>query len=489
MSIQQETQSKANAPGAAIVWFRNDLRVADNPALLAAAMRGGTVICCYILDEETPGMRAMGGAQKWMLHHGLAALSKKLGELGQALLLRRGAAKTVLEELRAETDADAVYWNRRYGPGEIEADSDIKAQLAQAGVEARSFDGSLLHEPTLLRTGAGQPFRVYSPFWRAFEASGEPRQPRGEPQRLQAPAQTPRSDRLEDWELLPTKPDWAQGLREAWPAGEDGARQMLTRFLKDGLEGYADGRDFPALPHVSRLSPYLRFGMISPHQVWHAARDAGAPQRDTIKFLKELGWREFSFHLLFFNRELSKRNFSSGFDVFPWKWESDHVEAWKRGRTGYPIVDAGMRELWATGWMHNRVRMIVASFLVKHLLVHWRVGEEWFWDTLVDGDPANNAASWQWVAGCGADAAPYFRVFNPMLQGEKFDPDGEYVKKWVPELAKLHPRHVHAPWEAPSESLAQAGIRLGRDYPRPIVDHQKARDSALQAFQSIRKAG
>jgi deoxyribodipyrimidine photo-lyase len=295
---------------------------------------------------------------------------------------------------------------------------------------------------------------------------------------------------IEDLGLLPTEPDWAQGLRDTWQPGTKGARHLLETFVKDKLTAYREDRDTPALDVTTRLSPHLRFGEISPREVWQAAEVADAPREAVFKFHQELLWREFSYHLLYHYPDLASVNYQSKFDDFPWR---DHetgeaakdLLAWQKGRTGYPIVDAGMRQLWQTGWMHNRVRMIVASFLIKHLMIDWRAGEAWFWDTLVDADPANNAASWQWVAGSGADAAPYFRIFNPVLQGEKFDGNGDYTRHWVPEVAKLPNRYLHKPWAAPKSTLDDAGVRLGSDYPRPLVDHKQARERALEAFKSI----
>jgi deoxyribodipyrimidine photo-lyase len=472
----------------AIVWFRDDLRVGDNPALLSAAESGRQIVPLFILDEESEGFRALGGAQRWMLHHALAALGEKLGRLGARLVLRRGPAASTLREVIAEAGAGTVYWNRRHSQPAIRVDRELKASLIASGMEAKSYLANLLHEPSVLKTGDGGPYRVYSPFWRAFERHGAPRPPLPGPASLNAFDGPLASLSLDDLALLPTKPDWAGGLRDTWQGGEDAALAMLADFVGNGLKGYADGRDLPAERHVSRLSPYLRFGVISPYQAWEAAGTGKASPRDVEKFRKELGWREFSWHLLHHFPDLAWRNFDFRFDDFPWRSQGPEISAWQRGMTGYPMVDAGMRELWATGYMHNRVRMIVASFLVKHLMVDWRIGERWFWDTLVDGDLANNAASWQWVAGCGADAAPYFRIFNPIVQGEKFDPAGRYVRRWLPELARVPDRFIHKPWEAPREILASAGVELGKTYPHPLVEHAAAREKAMQAFESLKKA-
>lgn len=481
-----------------IVWFRDDLRTRDHPALNAAAQTGRPVLAVFILDEVTEGIRINGAAQKWFQHHALEGLSGALTAMGGRLDIFTGNSKDVIGQLAEETGACSVCWNRRCGETELEIDSALKSGLVEKGIEVKSFAGNLLHEPYRLKTGSGGPYRVYSPFWRAMTEQREPRTALPAPKKLTPGEKPDNTVVLADLGLLPKNPDWAAGWEDIWVANEQGASETLSDFLDEGIDGYKDGRDFPARHHASRLSPYLRFGLISPFQVWHAARhreDAGkANSRDVEKFLKEVAWREFSYHLLFHFPYLPWKNHQEKFDAFPWKQASrdettaNQFDAWKKGQTGYPIVDAGMRELWQTGYMHNRVRMIVASFLVKHLLIHWREGESWFWDTLVDGDPANNAASWQWVAGCGADAAPYFRVFNPILQGRKFDTKGEYVRRFVPELAGLPDKYLHSPWEAPEETLEQSGIRLGETYPRPIIEHERGRERALEAFQELKKA-
>lgn len=478
-----------------LVWFRDDLRVGDNPALHHAVQSGQPIIAVYILDEQSDGLRKMGGAQKWFLHHALESLSSKLKELGATLQVHKGAANFVIQQIVKEESACSVHWNRRYGKAEIEIDSALKTWLQEIGVEAHSYLGNLLHEPYKMKTGSGGPYRVYSPFWRALEAKGEPRAAHPAPKAIIAhnPSASYKDTGLSDLGLLPNRPNWASGWNEIWQASEDGAHEALHRFLEDGLSDYSVGRDFPAKKHFSRLSPFFRFGMISPYQVWHALRAVEATQqlnpKDCLKFLKEVAWREFSYHLLFHFPDLGWKNHQPKFDDFPWRTDAAaDLTKWQKGQTGYPIVDAGMRELWQTGFMHNRVRMVVGSFLVKHLLIDWRKGESWFWDTLVDGDPANNTASWQWIAGCGADAAPYFRVFNPMLQGTKFDPGGEYVRKFVPELAALPDKYLNSPWETPSNVLKQCGITLGETYPHPIVEHAGARDRALAAFKDLKKA-
>ena len=477
-----------------IVWLRDDLRLADNRALAAAVDTGQPILVIYVYDDASSGLRAPGGASRWWLHHSLAALSEDLAEAGTSLTILRGAAGEIVPKLVQEIGATAVLWSRRYGGPERDLDTRIKVALGDLGITAQSFNDHLLVEPWEITTRGGDPFKVFTPFWRALRERGDPAPPLPKPKAFTAadialPASL-KAVKLDALHLLPTKPDWAGGLREAWTPGETGARHRLTQFIRSGLDGYADSRDRPDVVGTSRLSPHLHFGEIGIREVWYrvtrAAADGRVPQADAQKFLSELAWREFSHHLLFHNPELATRNFQPRFDAFSWSPKRAHVRAWQRGRTGYPIVDAGMRELWHTGWMHNRVRMIAASFLIKHLLTDWRTGEAWFWDTLVDADPANNAASWQWVAGSGADAAPYFRIFNPVLQGRKFDPEGDYVRRWVPELARLPAAHIHAPWEAPPAILAAAKLELGRDYPNPIISLDEGRARALAAFQALK---
>ncbi len=461
-----------------IVWFRHDLRLADNPALVAAVQSGLPIVPVYILDESTPGLRGPGAASRWWLHHALAALDADLRALGSRLVLQRGPAETVLPDLVARCGATAVHWNRLYEIVARERDARIKQALTGQGISVTSHKANLLFEPWEVKTGAGDPFKVFTPFWRACRQLPPPEPPLPRPDRLAPPPAGLPGDDLDSWRLLPRRPDWAGGLRDNWTPGEAGAHQRLAAFVDEALPRYRDERDLPARASTSRLSPYLAFGEISPRQVWHAATTR-EPSAATEKFLAEVGWREFCNNLIFHFGNLAERNFRADFDAFPWAAEDAKVEAWRRGRTGYPIVDAGMRELWATGWMHNRVRMITASFLTKDLMVDWRIGERWFWDTLVDADAANNPAGWQWVSGSGADAQPYFRIFNPVLQGEKFDPDGAYVRHWVPEVAKLPNSTIHRPWTDRA--------RVASGYPEPVVDHAQARDRALAAFRSLKQ--
>lgn len=475
-----------------LIWFCDDLRLGDHPALAAAARSDAAVIPVFVLDDASAGSWRYGGASRWWLHRSLGALSRDLASLGSRLVLRRGETRRILIELARETGAAAVYCSRGVTPGRRRLETALKSDFDRLGVAFRRFGGCSLRDPEELRTQSGDPYRVFSPFWKAASKTYNPGPRRDRPDALAPPECWPESDALSRWELDPASPNWAEGWDERWRPGETGASDALGNFVERGLKTYREERDRPDLDATSRLSPHLRFGEISPRDCWRAVSAAAAADAGRAAggetFLKELGWREFSYYLLHHFPHLPEENFQPKFDVFPWADDKDALRAWRRGQTGYPIVDAGMRELWKTGWMHNRARMITASFLTKHLLIDWRMGQVWFWDTLLDADLANNAASWQWVAGSGADAAPYFRIFNPVLQGEKFDPDGNYVRKWVPEIAALPNTHIHKPWEASSEILAQARIALGSDYPAPIVDHKCARKRALGSFESL-KAG
>ncbi|MEA2838439.1 MAG: deoxyribodipyrimidine photo-lyase [Bradyrhizobium sp.] len=472
-----------------IVWFRDDLRLSDHPALDAAAKTGAPVICLYVFDELSTNARPLGAAARWWLAQSLRALRKSLEAIGSALVLRRGAAAKVIAELARDADAGAVFWNEiAHAPQQAAADQ-VAGALNEIGVAVQTFPGDLLVTPTDIRNKDGRGFRVFTAFWKRVQSFGDPPKPLPAPKVLGSLPDIAGAA-LESWDLEPTRPDWAGGLRETWAPGEASAQKQLRRFLTSGVTGYSSKRDRPDREGTSRLSPHLRFGEVSPRQVWHAARFAAArhPELagDIDKFLSELGWREFCRHLLFDVPNLAERSLQPAFNAFPWKTDAQALRAWQRGRTGYPVVDAGMRELWHTGTMHNRVRMVVASFLVKHLLIDWREGEAWFWDTLVDADAGSNPANWQWVAGCGADAAPYFRVFNPILQGEKFDPDGTYVRRWVPELGRLPANLIHQPWTATPLELAGAGITLGKTYPEPIIAHKAGRERALAAYGKVR---
>ncbi|MGB0695239.1 MAG: cryptochrome/photolyase family protein [Rhodospirillaceae bacterium] len=478
---------RPNAP--ILMWFRRDLRLADNPALCAAleaaAHSNRPLLCCYLLDQSEA--RALGGASLWWLHHSLTALEQDLVQRGGHLILRRGDPAQLLPTLITETGASALYLNQPIGPGaETARDLSLYQTLSAQGIGVHRFNGTLLHRPDSLRTKSGTPFKVFTPFWKTLRATLDPGPVKPAPDKIPSLAedQIPASEALEAWGLLPTKPDWAGGLRDSWNPGEQGAMARLHQFLDGPVQGYKEQRNRPDLEATSRLSPHLRFGEISPRQIWTAAINQ-PPSQDLETFLSEVAWREFSHHLLAQSPEMATQPIRAQFAAFPWREDPEGLSRWQRGQTGYPIVDAGMRELWSTGWMHNRVRMIVASFLVKNLLIPWQAGEAWFWDTLVDACPANNTASWQWVAGCGADAAPYFRIFNPVLQGEKFDPQGAYVRRWVPELTALPDRYIHKPWEADFLTLSEAGVRLDKTYPAPMVEHRATRDRALAALATI----
>jgi len=473
----------------AIVWFREDLRLSDNPALHAAVSSGRPLVLLYILDEQTKGLRPLGGASKWWLDKSLRALAADIKQAGAQLTLRSGQSADVLDTVIEETGAETIFWNRRYDQPERDLDAAIKEDLTQRGLDVSSHNARLLNEPWQVETNAGGYYKVFTPYWRAARNNFVARDTYGRHKTLSGPKHE--SESLDDWGLHPSNPDWSTGFDD-WTPGEDGAIARLTDFLDGPINGYKEDRNRPDLDmSTSGLSPHLRFGEIGPLQIWravHAGMEAGTiPEKDGHTFLSEIGWREFSHTLLFYNPALASENYNDSFEFMPWRKDKNAFDAWTKGQTGYPMVDAGMRQLWQTGWMHNRVRMIVASFLTKHLLLPWQDGEAWFWDTLVDADPANNAASWQWTAGSGADAAPYFRVFNPISQGSKFDETGDYVRRFCPELKDLPDKYLHAPWEASEEILNKSGIQLGKTYPKPIVDHSGARQRALDAYDTLKE--
>ncbi len=465
----------------------------DNAALHAALERGEAVVPVFIFDEEGEGRWNFGGASRWWLHHSLKALDESLRERGSRLVVATGKSLEILRKLVKATGAGAVYWNRRYEPAVIARDKVVKASLVEDGLEAKSFNSALMFEPHTIQNKAGGPFQVFTPYWRHCLSLTFAEAVAVKAKTFPAPERWPESVDLESLKLLP-RIKWDAGFYEAWAPGEAGAMKRLKHFLAKIAADYGEQRDMPGVDGVSRLSPHLHFGEIGPRQIWAAARaqskDSGVfPANAGVQtFLKEVGWREFAHHLLYHFPKTPVQPLREEFSEFPWAGDpgGKKLKAWKRGMTGYPIVDAGMRQLWATGWMHNRVRMVVASFLVKHLRLSWTHGAEWFWDTLVDADLANNTLGWQWSAGCGADAAPYFRIFAPVLQGVKFDGGGEYVRRWVSELKELPDKFLHAPWEAPGDVLMLAGVELGGNYPRPIVDHKTARDEALAAFKELR---
>lgn len=459
-----------------IVWFRQDLRLADHPALSAAVATGMPVIPLFIWDAD--GEWAPGAAQRYWLHQSLCALQGSLAAAGSRLIVRRGDSAAVLHELARSTGARAVYWNRRYEPAGIACDTRIKATL-DAVCEVRSFNGRLLFEPFTVATAGGTPYRVFTPFWRTCLKLPEPPEPLPAPARITAPAGWPPSLALDALGLQP-RIDWAAGIRQRWHFGEQAALARLDDFIDGGLRDYPARRDFPGVDGVSGLSPYLHCGEISPRQVWHAVRAGAATLHDSATesaaqaWLRQLVWREFAYHLLYHFPTTATTPLRDEFARMEWLDDVAGVAAWQRGRTGFPLVDAGMRELWATGFMHNRVRMVVASLLCKHLGQHWLTGARWFWDTLVDADLANNTLGWQWIAGCGADAAPYYRIFNPSSQSRRFDPRGDYIRRWVPELAHLEGNAIHEP-----QALAPG-------YPAPIVDLAAAREAALARYARMR---
>lgn len=471
----------------AIMWFRQDLRVEDHAALAYARDQGFRIMPIFIWDGAGEAGWVPGGASRWWLHGALLDLGRATGG---TLRLFVGDSAEVLAELVGKTGATAVFWTRRYEPAVIQRDTNLKRALGLLGVEARSFNNTLLFEPHTVATGQGSPYQVYTPFWRQVSQrpiSG-PVDSAVEPNRWVA-APGGMADGVAGLELLPSIP-WDAGMRASWDISQAGVRTVLEEWLQERLDRYAVARDYPAVRGTSRISPYLHWGQVGPRRVW-AAACAVMQQRglQDETFLKELVWREFAYHILYHFPRTTQSPLREKYDAFPWVDDAGALRAWQRGATGYPIVDAGMRELWHTGWMHNRVRMVVASFLVKHLLLDWRLGAAWFWDTLVDADLASNTMGWQWAAGCGADAAPYFRIFNPVTQGQKFDAEGVYVRKWVPELRALPDRFLHAPWTAPASVLEHCGIRLGDTYPAPIVDHAFARQRALAALSQVSGAG
>ena len=468
-----------------IFWFRQDLRLADNPGL-SEAISKGIVLPIYIYDDINSNEYEMGSASKWWLHNSLEKLNDSLNN---KLSVYKGDALKILESLTKSYDVESISWNRCYEPWRIKRDKNIKSEIEKKGIEVNTFNGSLLWEPFNILKTDGTPYRVFSPYYRkGCLNAAPPRIPLKSPEISSLFKDEYNKLTIEDLSLIP-KVHWFDEMEKLWKPGEVGAQEKLYDFLDDGLVGYKEGRNFPSQKNVSQLSPHIHLGEISPNQVWYAAKqkeDETGIEKDLAHFLSELGWREFSYNLLYHFPTLPRENLQKKFDNFPWQENTDFSDKWKKGHTGYPIVDAGMRELWQTGYMHNRVRMIVGSFLVKNLLLHWHEGEKWFWDCLIDADLASNSASWQWVAGSGADAAPYFRIFNPISQGIKFDPEGEYTKKFLPELRDLPIKYLYSPWEAPADVLEQANIKLGENYPKPIVDLKESREKALDAFDKIR---
>ena len=476
---------------ASIVWFRKDLRLEDNPSLMAARDHGGPVVPLYIWDSDASEEWAMGSASKWWLHQSLKSLDKALTTLGSHLTICQGTYLEILENIVREIGATAVFWNRDYEPSFRIKEQKIIKRLKELNITVQTFNGSWLFDPDSLMNKSGKAYQVFTPFWTHCLSGEKPKKPLSSPIRFPEPINIPTSIPIQQLELEP-KIDWTAGFRATWTPGEKGAKQQFMYFMKEGLSNYEIDRDRPDLRGSSRLSPHLHFGEISPRLIWHKVTDHMNSKkektffRNAQSYLRQLGWREFANHLLHHFPHTTTQSLRPKYETLPWKTNEVHLKAWQKGMTGYPIVDAGMRELWVTGWMHNRVRMIVASFLTKHLQISWQHGAEWFWDTLVDADLANNTLGWQWVAGCGADAAPYFRIFNPVTQGLKFDPKGDYVRRWVPELARLPYPWIHKPWKAPPLLLKESGLTLGKTYPFPMVDHQEARGNALQMFAGLK---
>lgn len=477
-----------------LVWFRRDLRLQDNAALSAAQASGRPVIPVYIGEESGDASKwKMGAASRWWLHHSLKALDESLRETDSRLIVLRGDPCEVLPDLVKLTGAKVVHWNRCYEPESDAKDRLVAAELSAMGVAVNIANSTLLFDPDEVRNKQGTPFQVFTPFWRHCLTLPVAPAVKFNAHTLVAPQSWPRSLRIEELDLQPKHP-WTQGLAEAWEPGEKSALKQWRNFVRKDIDDYAKRRDQPAELGTSRVSAHLHFGELGPRQIWDGVKARGAetgvfPINEGAKvFLSEVGWREFAAHLLVHFPHTPEKPLREPYARFPWADDPgrEKLRAWQRGQTGYPIVDAGMRQLWSTGWMHNRVRMIVASFLVKHLRLSWTEGARWFWDTLVDADLANNTLGWQWVAGCGADASPYFRIFAPVTQGQKFDQEGDYVRRWVPELAAMPNKTIHCPWEASEAERKAAGVTLGGNYPGPMVDHKEAREAALAALQKMK---
>ncbi len=476
----------------AIFWFREDLRITDNPALASAASGGHPVIPLYIWPNGRSRW-TLGESSRWWLYYSLQNLAKQLRSVDSRLIVRGGDPITVIPELIEMTGAGSLYFSRRYDPDGIREQQMLQKLLDGRGIAVHHFNTTLLFDPDIVKTGKGDPFKVFTPFWNACLALPPPHLPLPAPDFLPVPKRWPRSENIKKL-YLQCAPDFSDHLKAQWTPGADSAIRALEVFLSDRIANYLTERDRPAHPGTSRLSPHLRFGEIGPRQIWHSVVNHQHRKKSTrladnaSGFLRQLGWREFSYYLLYHFPHTQDSPLRSEFAKFPWRKEKNLFEKWKTGQTGYPIVDAGMRQLLSTGWMHNRVRMIVASFLVKDLLIPWQIGARWFWEKLVDADLANNTLGWQWVAGCGADAAPFFRIFNPVRQGEKFDPEGSYVRRWIPDMKNLPDRWIHHPWEAPESVLRKANLTLERTYPSPIVDHAIARHEALTAYNHLRSS-
>ena len=466
-----------------ILWFRNDLRLSDNSALAAAFEKGDPIVPVFIWAPEEYGDWSPGAASRWWLHHALKSLQADLDKYGARLILRMGKSMEVLRDLIEKTDAVRVFWNRRYEKSLREVDSQIKRQLRYDGIEVESFNSNLLNEPHTVASGSGQPYKVYTPYWKKVKDRKLEEPVKCDFRKLKTPDAWPQTEALEHFGLMPTN-EWYRKLESQWDISEEGAHLRLNSFLKNAVDDYDTERDRPDHEGTSSLSPYLSWGLIGPRQIMAALHDrCNLKKNGPQVYSKEIYWREFAYNVLYHFPETPDKPLNSGYEDFPWKNDKQTLRKWQKGKTGYPIVDAGMRQLWQTGWMHNRVRMIVSSLLVKHLLQDWHSGARWFWDTLVDADLASNTLGWQWSAGCGADAAPYFRVFNPIIQGKKFDPKGDYVKQFVPELRNLSVKYIHEPWEAPESERKSAGAD---GYPAPVIEHKKGRERALAALDKFK---
>lgn len=477
-----------------IVWFWDDLRLTDNPALYFASKKG-SVIPIFILTKDLN----IGSARKWWVYKSLKNLESELRVLGGKLLILSGNdALSVLENLIFKTKADAVYWNRRYEPVLSERDKVIEKKLLDKGLEVNIFNGTLLHDPEKLKTKDGKPYSIFTPFWKKFLEEVKVESPLQKPEKIVFAAEEINSLSVDDLGLRP-EINWYSRMEQFWDVSEEGALKRLEAFITKSLDSYRENRDYPYIDGTSLMSPYLANGNISPRQIWHSVMNncinklSGLDEssekifKRAESFLRQIAWREFSYHILYHNPQIVFQNLRREFDDFPWRWEKDeHYQKWTKGLTGIPIIDAGMRQLWAIGWMHNRVRMVVASYLTKNLLIHWKIGAEWFWDTLVDGDLANNIQGWQWTAGCGADAAPFFRIFNPILQSKKFDPYGEYIKKWIPELKKLPVEYIHEPWKTPTHLLKSIGLKYGKDYPIVTISLEETSKEANKIYQEMK---
>jgi deoxyribodipyrimidine photo-lyase len=471
----------------ALIWFRRDLRLADNPALLHALAAAERVVPLFVFAPDEELRWPTGAASRWWLHHSLLALDRSLRKLGSQLIVQRGPSLAALRRTLRESGATLVCWNKLYEPAALTRDAAIEAELDEQTVAVEQTNAALLFEPGTILNGQKLPYRVFTPFWRAVERELPTLSaPRAAPRKLPAVPRNLSRIEIGALQLLP-KTSWDDGLAKAWTPGEAGALKQLKGFASH-IANYPTGRDRPDLPHTSRLSPHLHFGEIGPRQLVATLRHSNAPAaqaKGIDSYLRQIGWREFAHHLLCHFPATTAAPLNPRFQKQKWRRSGADLRAWQRGRTGIPLVDAGMRELWRTGWMHNRVRMITASLLTKNLQIHWLDGARWFWDTLVDADLANNTLGWQWVAGCGADAAPYHRVFNPVLQAKRFDPQRRYLRQWLPEIAGLPDRWIHQPWAAPATVLQQAGVELGVTYPRPIVDLRESRKRALQVYSEL----